>query len=58
MLGLLAERKFPLANLRLFASARSAGKTVSWQGRDLVLEEARAGVFGDIDLAFSPPTGR
>jgi aspartate-semialdehyde dehydrogenase len=28
MRGLLAERNFPLASLRLFASARSAGKTI------------------------------
>ena len=32
MRGLLAERNFPLASLRLFASARSAGSTLPWNG--------------------------
>jgi aspartate-semialdehyde dehydrogenase len=52
LLHLLQERQFPLAGLRLFASARSAGKTVMFQGRSYPIEEAKAGVFADVDVAF------
>ena len=53
MRELLAERHFPLASLRLFASARSAGKTISWGGEQItvdarkLLEQCRFG-FRDI----------
>ena len=52
LLRLLAQRKFPVGTLRLFASARSAGKTVEFAGKKITIEEARPGVFGDIDVAF------
>lgn len=52
LLRLLQERKFPISSLRLFASARSAGKTVTIGGQTLVIAEARPGVFADVDLAF------
>ncbi len=52
LLHLLQERNFPIATLRLFASARSAGKVVEWAGRKLTVEEASPGVFADIDVAF------
>ena len=58
LLQLLQERQFPLAGLRLFASARSAGKTVSFGGRAVPVEEAKAGVFADLDLAFFAAGGR
>jgi aspartate-semialdehyde dehydrogenase len=41
-----------MSSLRLFASARSAGKTVAAGGRSFVVEEARPGVFADLDVAF------
>ncbi len=34
---LLEERNFPVADLRLFASARSAGKTMRFRGNDIPL---------------------
>ena len=52
LLRLLQERNFPVAKLRLFASARSAGKIIEWQGRKITIEEARPGVFTDVDVAF------
>lgn len=52
LLRLLAQRNFPASTLRLFASARSAGKIVEFGGKKITIEEARPGVFGDIDLAF------
>lgn len=52
LVRLLHERNFPAASLRLFASARSAGKTVAHGGQTYTIEEARAGVFADVDVAF------
>ena len=52
LLQLLHERNFPMASLRLFASARSAGKVVSCAGKKYTVEEAKVGVFTDIDVAF------
>jgi aspartate-semialdehyde dehydrogenase len=40
MRRILAERKFPADELRLFASARSAGSTIEWQGREITVEDA------------------
>ena len=40
MRGILAERAFPLTELRLFASARSAGRSLPGPGGDVVVEAA------------------
>jgi aspartate-semialdehyde dehydrogenase len=40
MLRLLAERKYPISSLRLFASERSAGQTIEWNGRSITIENA------------------
>ncbi len=52
LLRLLHERSFPMAALRLFASARSAGKTIEHAGKKYTVEEAKPGVFADVDVAF------
>jgi aspartate-semialdehyde dehydrogenase len=52
LLRLLGERDFPVGSLRLFASARSAGKIVTFRGNPVTIEEARPGVFAGIDVAF------
>ncbi len=52
LIRLLLERKFPCAELRLLASARSAGKTVTEGGRTWTIEEATPEVFGDLDMAI------
>jgi aspartate-semialdehyde dehydrogenase len=52
LLRLLHERNFPMASLRLFASARSAGKILECAGKKYTVEEARPGVFADVDVAF------
>ena len=52
LLALLLGRNFPLASLRLFASARSAGKVLECAGRKFTVEEAKPGVFADVDVAF------
>lgn len=52
LLDVLQRRAFPVRNLRLLASARSVGKTVSFAGRELPVEELRDDSFAGIDFAF------
>ena len=52
LLRLLHERQFPIASLRLWASARSAGKALAVGGQRHTVAEAKPGVFADVDLAF------
>ena len=52
LLQLLHERAFPFSQLRLFASARSAGKKVTCAGKTYTVEETKPGVFADIDVGF------
>ncbi len=57
LLRLLHERNFPMGALRLFASARSAGKVVEYSGKKYTVEEAKVGVFAVIDVAFFATEG-
>ena len=41
MIKVLQERKFPVNNLRLFASSRSAGKEIQFNGTNVFIEEAK-----------------
>ncbi len=52
MRALLAERDFPLAGLRLFASARSAGLKVDFKGTQVVVEDASTADFAGLDIVF------
>ena len=52
IIRLLHERNFPLGELRLLASARSAGKTVSYEGRNWTIHEATADSFDGLDLCI------
>jgi len=52
MRELLAERDFPLAQLRLFASARSAGTKVDFKGTQVVVEDASTADFAGLDIVF------
>lgn len=52
MLQCLEEQDFPLANLKLLASARSAGKTMQFKGEDVVIEEARDEAFDGVDIVL------
>ena len=51
-LRLLEERKFPLSELRLLASARSKGKSMSFAGRQIGVQELTENSFSGIDIAF------
>jgi aspartate-semialdehyde dehydrogenase len=55
LLSVLAERDFPLDSLRLFASSRSAGRTIEWNGRSLVVEDVETADVGGIDIVLSSP---
>lgn len=46
----LAERRFPIAELRLFGSARSAGTEVEFDGKMVKVEEATPEAFEGLDL--------
>jgi aspartate-semialdehyde dehydrogenase len=52
MRELLAERGFPLASLRLFASARSAGSTIVFEGQEILVEDAESADFAGLDVVF------
>ena len=52
MVKCLEKRRFPLAALRLFASARSAGQTMSFAGRSVLVEELREDALDGIDIAL------
>ena len=52
MLQMLAQRNFPVKSLRLFASARSAGKTLPFRGREIPVEDAATADFAGLDLVF------
>lgn len=51
-LGLFERRAFPVGELRLLASERSVGKTLKFQGREIVVAEAKPSSFTGIDVAF------
>jgi aspartate-semialdehyde dehydrogenase len=48
----LAERNFPIANLKLLASRRSAGKTVEFKGKTYTIEELTHDSFKDVQIAL------
>ena len=50
MRELLAERDFPFGELRLFASSRSAGKTIEFAGRPIVVEDAETADYAGLDV--------
>lgn len=52
MRSVLAERHFPLASLRLFASARSAGRRLAWQDGEIEVEDAATADLAGLDLAL------
>ena len=51
-LKVLAEYNFPINNLKLLASSRSAGKVINYCGKDIVVEELTKDSFNDVDIAL------
>lgn len=52
MIRCLEERNFPVSQLTLLASARSAGKTLKFKGEDVVIKELTKDSFKGIDIAL------
>ncbi|GAB7044399.1 aspartate-semialdehyde dehydrogenase [Catenuloplanes niger JCM 9533] len=52
MRRVLAERNFPVEQLRLFASARSAGRTLPWAGGEVTVEDAATADFTGLDIVL------
>jgi aspartate-semialdehyde dehydrogenase len=51
-LKILEERKFPVRELRAFASERSVGKTIRFAGEDVRLGRVEAAAFKGVDIAI------
>src|SRR5689334_6062975 len=52
MRELLVERNFPVDDVRFLASARSAGSTLPWKGRDIEVEDAATADPTGVDIAL------
>ncbi len=52
MVAVLGERRFPVGELRLLASPRSAGRTVRVDGRAIEIQEAVPEAFDGVDIAL------
>lgn len=52
MMKVLRERNFPVNELRLLASARSAGKKLAFGGREIVIREAADDAFAGLDIVL------
>src|SRR4051794_7360656 len=52
MRSVLAERKFPVTELRLFASARSAGTSLPWADGEVMVEDAATADYSGLDIVL------
>ncbi|MBN8234501.1 aspartate-semialdehyde dehydrogenase [Halobacillus kuroshimensis] len=52
MLETLEDRDFPIGELKLLSSSRSAGQKLTFKGREYVVEEAVPESFDDVDIAL------
>jgi aspartate-semialdehyde dehydrogenase len=58
LIATLEKRRFPVGKLKALASARSAGKTLDFRGRKVVIEELAENSFEGVDIAlFSAGSG-
>jgi|SRR6187549_310555 len=57
ILGVLAERQFPAAEVVPFASERSAGRTLEWGDHALEVRALRDDTIGDLDVVLSSAGG-
>lgn len=53
VLRILAERSFPVGDLRLFASERSAGRVVGWRGLQVTVEALGSRPLGGVDIVIN-----
>ncbi|MFD1366893.1 aspartate-semialdehyde dehydrogenase [Actinoplanes sichuanensis] len=52
MRRILAERRFPVTQLRLFASARSAGRTIQWGDGEVTVEDTATADYSGLDIVL------
>jgi aspartate-semialdehyde dehydrogenase len=52
MRSVLEERGFPVGQVRYFASARSAGRTLPWRGEEVLVEDAEEADWSGLDIAL------
>ncbi len=52
MRRILAERNFPVSQIRFFSSSRSAGSTLQWDGADIVVEDAALADPAGLDIVL------
>ncbi|HET9160731.1 MAG TPA: aspartate-semialdehyde dehydrogenase [Caulobacteraceae bacterium] len=52
MRQLIEQRRFPARSLRLFASAKSAGKRLPFNGQQIVVEDAATADYAGLDVVF------
>ena len=57
LLALLEERRFPIKELRLLASPRSAGVSEQWRGQSLQVQPVGASSFEGVDLVLASAGG-
>lgn len=53
VLELLASREFPVSELRVFASPRSAGRKLEWKDQQLVVESVSEANFDGLDVVIT-----
>ncbi|MCG2676213.1 aspartate-semialdehyde dehydrogenase [bacterium] len=52
MIKILEERNFPIKEIKLLASARSARKRLKFKGKDVIVEELTPDSFKNVDIAL------
>ena len=57
LLQILAERNFPISELILLSSSRSAGKKIIWKNHELITQEVNDKSFLNVDLVFASAGG-
>jgi aspartate-semialdehyde dehydrogenase len=57
LLELLQSRNFPISDLKLLASPRSAGRTISFQGEELLVESVTEQSFEGVDIVLASAGG-
>src|SRR5579862_2960369 len=53
MRQVLTERKFPMRSIKFLASERSAGKTLTFQGKQYTVEAIRPEAYAGVDIVLS-----
>ncbi|PZU97058.1 MAG: aspartate-semialdehyde dehydrogenase [Pseudanabaena sp.] len=57
ILDLLEERSFPLSSLKVLASERSAGKSITFAGEELTIEAVNSSSFDGVDIVLASAGG-